>query len=119
MTPFGPAGFGGDGSCTSADDLASAACKLHESAAEWGSAQAKGYATLSAAFDASQQRRALVDLLCAKAMSFRAARESDAVMAVLQDSRSRATEFMSRYIEVKDALHAATAPPSSPTGVEA
>jgi len=93
--------WGPSGACDSAESIAKEAVRLHEDPTAWYAAQDAGRTILEQSFDPQLAREGFKQVIERKFTTYLKDRDSDVEMAVLCDAKSRATEYLSKYVASK------------------
>lgn len=88
----------------SAEELAADAARLYTDPALWSACQAQGFRLLRASFDCDAALAAVRSALLPALGDLEQRRRADYYGQLLWQANARSTEFMSRYIELKEGL---------------
>ena len=92
--------------CGSIEDnpeaFARAAIAIHQDETLWHDAQQKGFAILHHLFNKKRNGEALIKRIKAKRETLQSDRQQNFIGAMLRHHHHRSTEFMSRWIELKN-----------------
>jgi hypothetical protein len=94
--------WGGFGRATSAEEFAQDAISLHEDRQLWNSASRRGLEMVSEGFSADRNLQAIHRALLEKQNNLQEVRERDFIGQTLWHNNLRATEFFSRWVEMKE-----------------
>ncbi len=96
-------GWGGFPNCETADQVVDAAVRMYLEKDLWEQANANARTILDTELDETAMKQQLLSAIHNKQMTFMKERETDYVAAVLNENKSRASEYMSRWISIKQA----------------
>mmetsp|Transcript_20980 Transcript_20980/g.34198 ORF Transcript_20980/g.34198 Transcript_20980/m.34198 type:complete len:425 (+) Transcript_20980:110-1384(+) len=94
--------WGGEYECYNPEDLVEASCRLYEKPVQWESCQQTGYNILETRFNQQESTLHVMDTLLEKLSTFQADRATDPTMNLLWWQGNRASEYFSRWIELKE-----------------
>jgi len=107
-------GWGGTWAATTSDEIASDAVRMYSDEALWTACQTQGYELLQSLFSAEENKASLYRDIAAAMEGMARNRQGDYVGSMLWHQNNRATEFFSRWVELKERAGEAQPPSGEP-----